>query len=557
MRIWSRLVLSLVALAVVGAYVTHWAVRSAIGGALAEETAMRAETQAEGLATPALAAAALAGDERAILPALMRAHANGASAAYLLGRDGAVIAHTDVRRRGQVPDEPLADKALQGRQVWEMAGSTLRLAYPLTTRGDAEQRLFGGPAAPVGALVLELPLDEQLRRAGRLSRRVLGAISLVALVLLVAASWSIARLLRFFERSVDTMLDGVIIVNGRGEISLINSKAVEMLDGGSAGRWVRRPLSEAFPACPDLVETLRHGFPVRDLELRVGGVDALCAANPFVLGDGTAGAVITLKDIGARKLIERLEAERERDMMQRDFVATVSHEFRTPVAAIKGFAETLLTGGLDDAENRREFVEIIAHHSDRLSRLVEDLLRLSVLESSESEDHRERVPLPDFCEALTRSVAPLVEHARVSLYVEVEPGLEAWADPAQLEQVLLNLLKNAVEYNRPGGVVRLQAARQGTHAHFTVVDTGMGIASDDLPKLFRRFHRSLEAKKRKAQGTGLGLLICRRIVERHGGLIWAESRHGAGSAFHVTIPSSGRSCEHETAAPSEVAEEAA
>jgi two-component system, OmpR family, phosphate regulon sensor histidine kinase PhoR len=239
------------------------------------------------------------------------------------------------------------------------------------------------------------------------------------------------------------------------------------------------------------------------------------------------------RDITQRQRAEDAEKLRHSERMQREFVATVSHEFRTPVAAIQGFAQTLQKGGLDDVRNRLSFVKIIEKHAKRLSRLVEDLLELSAMESGKRSPKPETVSVAKYVRKYARTIGPLFKRKKLSLRVEIPPEVKASVDKSQLSQVLQNLFSNAIKFSRKGGRIHV-TGRQLQHAVIVSVrDCGVGIPEEYLPKIFDRFN---QARKDRSVGTGLGLSIAKQIVESHGGHIWAESIKGRGAVFHFTLP---------------------
>jgi len=237
---------------------------------------------------------------------------------------------------------------------------------------------------------------------------------------------------------------------------------------------------------------------------------------------------MVLHDISELRRLERV---------RRDFVANVSHEFKTPLTAIQGFAETLLGGALEDKENNRRFLEIIRDHSVRLARLTDDLLKLSRIEAGKLDLEFRAVSLVDV-------IGPCLDTARLKaarkqLALEVrslETSPVVRGDAASLREVLQNLLDNAVQYTPPGGRISLRAATQEHQAIVSVSDTGIGIPQAEQGRIFERFYRVNAARSRDAGGTGLGLAISRHIVEAHGGRLWVESVVGQGSDFHFTIP---------------------
>ncbi len=240
------------------------------------------------------------------------------------------------------------------------------------------------------------------------------------------------------------------------------------------------------------------------------------------------GAIVILHDITD---LERLERVRK------DFVANVSHELRTPLTAIRGYAETLLGGALEDSENNRRFVEIIQAHAIRLNNIAADLMILSDLESGRPAPEPERVSVRD---AMETALTTLESEARVrGVHLHTRDGgdFEVLGHKIRLEQALVNLLDNAVKFNHQGGEVHMEtAATPDGKVAISIADTGSGIPSDDLPRIFERFYRVDRARSRAVGGTGLGLSIVKHIVERMHGILRVESVLGKGSTFTILLP---------------------
>jgi two-component system phosphate regulon sensor histidine kinase PhoR len=245
------------------------------------------------------------------------------------------------------------------------------------------------------------------------------------------------------------------------------------------------------------------------------------------------GALVILHDITG---IERLER------IRKDFVANVSHEMRTPLTAIRGYAETLLSGALADDEHNRHFVEIIQAHAIRLNNIASDLLVLSDLESG----RRDVEPGPvSIEEAINTALLTVEAEARirgVNLVRGTVRDATIVGHALRLEQALVNLLDNAVKFNRPGGEARIEAGPgPDGKVNISVSDNGRGIPSDDLPRIFERFYRVDKARSREVGGTGLGLSIVRHVVERMEGSIKVESRLGKGTTFTIVFPARQKS----------------
>ena len=243
------------------------------------------------------------------------------------------------------------------------------------------------------------------------------------------------------------------------------------------------------------------------------------------------GAIAVLHDVTD---LERLERVR------RDFVANVSHELRTPLTAISGYAETLLDGALEDPANNRKFVEVIRAHSIRLNNIASDLLTLSELESGRPDLPPEPVPLRAALETAARVVESEARVRGVEIHWGAVDDALVMGHRIRLEQSIVNLLDNAVKFNWPGGEVRIEAVSAGNgQARVVISDTGIGIPSEDQPRIFERFYRVDKARSRAVGGTGLGLSIVKHVIERMGGSVALESQLGKGSKFTITLPEAG------------------
>jgi two-component system phosphate regulon sensor histidine kinase PhoR len=240
------------------------------------------------------------------------------------------------------------------------------------------------------------------------------------------------------------------------------------------------------------------------------------------------GAVLVLHDISELRRLERV---------RRDFVANVSHEFKTPLTAIQGFAETLLGGALDDPEHRARFVEIIHEHAARLTRLTDDLLRLSKIEAGQLAIELRKVNARELIASCVETARFAAEKKKLAIEVRCPSGIPpVQGDAGRLRDVLQNLLDNAVQYTPDGGNIIVSAELGDGEVAFTVADNGIGIPQVEHERIFERFYRVDEARSRDVGGTGLGLSIAKHIVEAHGGRIWVESAVGQGSKFHFTAP---------------------
>jgi len=245
------------------------------------------------------------------------------------------------------------------------------------------------------------------------------------------------------------------------------------------------------------------------------------------------GALVILHDITGLERLERI---------RRDFVANVSHELRTPLTAIRGYAETLLAGALADTDHNRRFVEIIQAHAIRLNNIASDLLTLSDLESGRRDAEPGPISVEDAVNTALLTVEPEARIRGVHLVRGSVSDALITGHAIRLEQALVNLLDTAVKFNQPDGEARIDAgSTPDGRIYISVSDTGSGMPSDDLPRIFERFYRVDRARSREVGGTGLGLSIVKHVVERMDGSIKVESRLGKGSTFTILLPPTSNS----------------
>jgi two-component system, OmpR family, phosphate regulon sensor histidine kinase PhoR len=328
-----------------------------------------------------------------------------------------------------------------------------------------------------------------------------------------------------------SMVEGVAVVNGSERLVFANPGFAEILGldvpptSGSALVEVVRQT--------ELLEAVRQvlgGEPRVQSEIVTGTLRQhyFAITVAAVRAGDTTGAVVVLHDITELRKLERV---------RRDFVANVSHEFRTPLTAIQGFAETLLAGAMDDSENRTRFLEIILEHSRRLARLTEDLLVLSKMDAERLELEIRRLSVSQLIESCLETAQRRGAEKDLRISVNMPEHLPDIAgDRRRLAEVLQNLLDNAIQYTLPGGQITVSAKSLEEEIVLTVSDTGIGIPKADQPRIFERFYRVDVARSREAGGTGLGLAIAKHLVEVHGGRLWVDSEVGQGSQFHFSVP---------------------
>ena len=333
------------------------------------------------------------------------------------------------------------------------------------------------------------------------------------------------------EAILTSMVEGVLAVDPDLKITFYNASFARAV-GARAQIPERSPLVDVVrdPVLRDLLarvvatgETLKQRLQLPAAEGRAFEVQAA----PLRVAGGR-GAIAILHDITD---LERLERVRK------DFVANVSHELRTPLTAIRGYTETLLEGALEDQDNNRKFLEIIKTHAIRLNSIASDLLALSELESGKATAEQARISVRAALDAALRTVEAEARGRGVKLIRGQVEEVAVLGERVHLEQALLNLLNNAVKFNRPDGEVRVEVKRTNDdEVSVTIADNGIGIPSADLPRLFERFYRVDKARSREVGGTGLGLSIVKHIVERMHGRVTVESQLGKGSVFTILLP---------------------
>jgi two-component system phosphate regulon sensor histidine kinase PhoR len=336
------------------------------------------------------------------------------------------------------------------------------------------------------------------------------------------------------------MVDGMVVLDPEGAIVLCNRAAVDQLELPTDGEPVGERLSRLcrVPDVTSLVEeALRHPGEVLQREVTIPGRERnrALATTVVTIADGARplGAVLVLHDLTRIRQFETMRA---------DFVANVSHELRTPLTAIRGYAETLQSGALRDSTRAAEFVGVIQRHSERLTRLIDDLLTLSDLELGRTEIRPRPLSVADVVGPPLEMLRQKAQERGVELGATVADGLPPISgDRDRVEQVLINLVDNAIKYSNAGSRVRVTARRGPTNdgnrsIEIEVADNGIGIAEKDLPRLTERFYRVDRARSRELGGTGLGLAIVKHIMQAHGGTLRIESALGRGTTVRITFP---------------------
>jgi two-component system phosphate regulon sensor histidine kinase PhoR len=322
---------------------------------------------------------------------------------------------------------------------------------------------------------------------------------------------------------VESMVEGVVAADERGRIATANPAARRLL--GYDPLDALPDLAELFrvKAAREVVDAVLQGAPVQDREVDLDGRAVLLNARPLPTG----GAVLVMHDLTE---LRKLEAVR------RDFVANVSHELKTPLTSISGYAETLLSLP-PDPDMARVFLGTILGNARRMQRLVDDLLDLSRIESGRWQPARTEIDVASAARESWTEVAGPPEARQLQFSVQVEPDAgRICADHDAVRQVLTNLLENSLRHTPSGGTITCLARREGNGVAVAVRDNGSGITREHLPRIFERFYRADNSRSREEGGTGLGLAIVKHLVEAHGGRVWAESERGKGTTVTCWFP---------------------
>ena len=340
---------------------------------------------------------------------------------------------------------------------------------------------------------------------------------------------------------VDAVPDPVLVVDGRGYVRQANPSAEQHFRESPIdqplGRFLRDPgiLAAIDSAVRAGVSSTVDFRPLLERDRRYN-----CGIHPMITGDGRPAAILVLRETSEQVAIER---------MRSDFIANASHELRTPLTALAGFVETLKGPAKNDEAARSTFLDIMASEAARMVRLIDDLLSLSRVEAEANRPPRDKIVLADVVATALAGLEPQIGRHPGELQVEVPDALpQIRGDGDQLQQLVANLVDNALKYGKPDTPVRVVAEllepasdEAGPLAGrsallLSVVDRGEGIAPEHLPRLTERFYRVDKSRSRRAGGTGLGLAICKHIVKRHNGHLAVASRPGEGSTFQVYLP---------------------
>lgn len=332
---------------------------------------------------------------------------------------------------------------------------------------------------------------------------------------------------------LNNMIEGVLACDQSKRILIMNPSAESIFGisskstlGKSLLETTRNPvidqaMDQAIRQKMRVTEEIELHYPERKtLRLNAIGFEP-------TEGSQSISGILVLYDVTEMKKLES---------MRQDFVANVSHELKTPLTSIKGYTETLLAGAIEDRDRAKTFLKMMDEDSERLSRLIGDLLELSKIESREILLKPEALELKKEINQVLSGFKTALDDKKIKVENQVSSSMYVFADRDRLKQILINLTENAIKFNQPEGRIIFNAVSDGNKVKIQISDTGIGISKEIIPRIFERFFRVDKARSREGGGTGLGLAIVKHLVEAHGGEIWCESQSGKGATFFFTLP---------------------
>lgn len=323
------------------------------------------------------------------------------------------------------------------------------------------------------------------------------------------------------------MEDGVVALDSEGKITLLTNRARELLGPSPLGAVRLADCGTNYSYIQNIMDKVTaKGAPLRDTIALAGKPERILQIYAARVGENTPGGTLAvLSDVTRIRKLENMRSE---------FVANVTHEFKTPLTSIRGYMELLKNGPRDD-ETTKSFYEIIEIEAERLQKLTDDLLQLSEIENNTHSYENESASVAEAVDIITESLRPEAEGRKVEIHSKIPQDLTVNASPRRLHQLMKNLMENAVKYNRESGSVTVTAGVERGVAVIRVQDTGIGISSEHIDRIFERFYRVDKGRSRENGGTGLGLSIVKHIVSLYGGDIRVESTPGKGTIFTIWL----------------------
>lgn len=323
---------------------------------------------------------------------------------------------------------------------------------------------------------------------------------------------------------MENLQEGVILTDKSYGIAGLNLRAARFLGAENSQAVLQRNLQELIPDAP--WGRLQHIDSVCETKLIRADRLYLMTIQPVYKDDDFYGMLFIIDDVTEQE---------HREQLRREFTSNVSHELKTPLTSISGFAEVLSTGIFKNKDDVIHFGTLIRKEALRLLQMIEEIMHLARIEDGKRQIHPERLRLSGLIQDIVEFMEPVLMEKKVTVHCTMD-DTEVWADRGLFREMIMNLLDNAVKYNRPGGHVYIDVRHDGHKAFFVIRDTGIGIPEDKQQRVFERFYRADSSRSRKIKGTGLGLAIVKHIVEQHHGTIALNSKENEGTTITVTLP---------------------